>query len=351
MPGTFRDAVLSTFWTNNDNYEEGLMTARALQWVGFAVLGGAVFALSADRLEAQRWPEKPVRVIVPFGTGGGTDIQARLLTINLRKLTGQSFIVDNRSGAGGLIGAELVVNSPPDGYTILFTTATLAINTTLYSKRLKFSTSDDLVPSTLVSNAPNVLCIHPSVPAKSVKDLVALAKRTPGGLNNGVNTPGSTSHLAAEMLAQLAKIETVIIPYTGGGPSMAGLVTGDIDMLFATGPVAAAALKTGRVRCLAVTTAEKNRSFPDLPAIQAAVPGLVIGNWYAMFFPKGTPGDIVNRLGELIKQALNDEKVKSFYAREGLEPVGSSPAELRAQFQSDVEKYAKVIKSRNIPLR
>ncbi|MBI3044827.1 MAG: tripartite tricarboxylate transporter substrate binding protein [Betaproteobacteria bacterium] len=315
-----------------------------------AGMAGAALLNAATAL-AQDWPTKPVRVVVPFGTGGGTDIQARLLAINLRKLTGQSFIVDNRSGAGGLIGAELVVNSPPDGHTILFTTATLAINTTLYSKGLKFSTRNDLVPSTLVSNAPNVLCVHPSVPANSVKELIALAKRTPSGLNNGVNTPGSTSHLAAEMLAQLANINTVIVPYTGGGPSMAGLVTGDIDMLFATGPVAAAALKTGRVRCLAVTTAEKNRSFPDLPAIQTAVPGLVIGNWYAMFFPKGTPGDIVNRLGGLIKQALNDEKIKSFYAREGLEPVGSSPAELRAQFQRDVEKYAQVIKSRNIPLR
>jgi len=315
-----------------------------------AALAGAVL-LAAGTAWAQNWPTKPVRVIVPFGTGGGTDIQARLLAVNLRNITGQNFIVDNRSGAGGLIGAELVVNSPPDGHTILFTTATLAINTTLYSKTLKFNTRTDLVPSTLVSNAPNVLCIHPNVPAKSVKELIAVAKRTPGGLNNGVNTPGSTSHMAAEMLAQLAKIDTVIIAYTGGGPSMAGLVTGDIDMLFATGPVASAALKTGRVRCLAVTTLEKNRSFPDLPTINSSVPGLVIGNWYAMFFPKGTPPDAVNKLSSVIKQALNDDKIKGFYAREGLEPVGGSPEELRQQLEQDVEKYAKIIKSRNIPLR
>jgi len=301
--------------------------------------------------QAASWPEKPVRIVVPFGTGGGTDIQARLLANNLRTITGQNFVVDNRSGAGGLIGAELVVNSDPDGYTILFTTATLAINTTLYSKTLKFDTRNDLVPSTLVSNAPNVLCVHPSVPARSVKDLIAIARKNPGKLNNGVNTPGSTSHLAGEMLAQLAKIKTVIIPYTGGGPAMAGLVTGDVDFLFATGPVAAAALKTGRVRCLAVTTAEKNPSFPDLPAIKAAVPGLEIGNWYAMFFPKGTPPDIVNKLSSIIKQALNDAKIKGFYAREGLEPVGSSPDELRNQLQHDVEKYAKVIKAGKIPLR
>ena len=307
--------------------------------------------LVPDLAVAQAWPSKPVRVIVPFGTGGGTDIQGRLLADNLQRITGQRFLIDNRSGAGGLIGAELTVNSPADGHTLLFTTATLAINTTLYSKTLKFNTQTDLVPSTLVSNAPNVLCVHPNVPAKSVKDLLALAKKNPGKLINGVNLPGSTSHLAAEMLAQMAGLDTLIVAFTGGGPSMTGLMTGEIDMLFATGPVAAAADKTGRVRCLAVTTAEKNRSFPDLPTIKTFVPGLEIGNWYAMFFPKGTPSEAVNRLSAIIKQALDDQKIKDFYAREGLEPVGSSPAELRAQFQSDIDKYAKVIKSRNIPLR
>ena len=322
--------------------------------LSIVVRSAAVFLAAGSFVagaQAATWPEKTVRVVVPFGTGGGTDIQARLLGDNLRRVTGQNFIVDNRSGAGGLIGAELVVNSPPDGHTLLFTTATLAINTTLYSKTLKFDPQTDLVPSTLVSNAPNVLCVHPSVPVRSARDLIRLAKQHPGKLNSGVNTPGSTSHLAAEMLGQLGGIKTVIIPYTGGGPAMSALVTGDIDLLFATGPVAAAALKTGRVRCLAVTTAEKNPSFPDLPAINTAVPGLEIGNWYAMFFPKGAPSEAVNRLSALIKQALNDEKIKGFYAREGLEPVGSSPAELRDQLQRDIKKYGEVIKTGNIPLR
>jgi tripartite-type tricarboxylate transporter receptor subunit TctC len=320
-----------------------------LRYAGAAFVAATL--IFATRAPAAGWPEKPVRVIVPFGVGGGTDIQARLLADNLQRITGERFLVDNRSGAGGLIGAQLTVNSPADGYTLLFTTATLAINTTLYSKTLKFNTRTDLVPSTMVSNAPNVLCVHPSVPAKSVKELIALAKKNPGNLINGVNTPGSTSHLAAEMFAQLAGLDTLIVAFTGGGPSMTGLITGEIDMLFATGPVAAAALKTGRVRCLAVTTAEKNRSFPDLPAINTFVPGLEIGNWYAMFFPKDTPSEIVNRLRAIIKQALDDEKIKGFYAREGLEPVGSSPSELRAQFEKDIKKYAKVIKSRKIPLR
>jgi tripartite-type tricarboxylate transporter receptor subunit TctC len=329
------------------------MKFRAFVSTGIGAIVAAAFSaavVTSGNVQAA-WPDKPVRVIVPFGTGGGTDIQARLLTDNLSKATKERFLVENRAGAGGLIGAEFVVNSPPDGYTVLFTTATLAINTTLYSKTLKFNTQTDLVPSTQVSNAPNVLCIHPSVPAKSAKELVALAKSQPGVLNNGVNTPGSTSHLAGEMFSQLAKIKTVIIPYTGGGPAMAALVTGDIDFLFATGPVAAAALKTGRVRCLAVTTAQKNPSFPDLPAISSVVPGLVIGNWYSMFFPKGTPQDIVNKLSTLMKEALSDERIKGFYAREGLEPVGSSPAVLRDLLAEDVKKYRDIITSRKIPLR
>ena len=308
-------------------------------------------ALAASPALAQSWPSKPVRVIVPFGTGGGTDIQARLLADNLRKITGQNFIIENRAGAGGLIGAELVVNSPNDGYTLLFTTATLAINTTLYSKTLKFNTQADLVPSTLVSNAPNVLCVHPSVPAKNVKELVNLAKRHPGKLNNGVNPPGSTSHLAGEMLMQLAKVKTVIVPFTGGGPAMASLITGDVDFLFATGPVAARALGTGRVRCLAVTTANRNQSLPDLPPMQESVPGLEIGNWYAMFFPKGTPSEAVTKLSQVMKQALSDSKIKGFYAKQGLEPVGSSPDVLRKLLADDIQKYAKVIKEGKIPLR
>lgn len=323
---------------------------RSTLWHSGAVLLAATFIVSQP-VHAASWPEKPVRVVVPFNTGGGTDIQARLLASKLRELTEQRFVVENRAGASGLIGAQLVVESPPDGYTLLFTTATLAINTTLYQKTLKFSPRNDLVPATVVSNAPNVLCVHPSVPARTVPELIALAKRHPGKLNSGVNTPGSTSHFAAEMLKDLANVNTVIVPFTGGGPASVALMTGEIDFLFATGPVAAAALKTGRVRCLAVTTAERNASFPDLPTMNEFVPGLVIGNWYAMFFPKGTSQDTATRLSVLIRQALDDEKIKAFYAREGLEPVGGSPSELFALLRRDIDKYAGVIRTAGIRTR
>lgn len=321
--------------------------------IGLCSLSAAMFAgaLAPASALAQAWPTKTVRMVVPFGTGGGTDIQARVLADVLRKNTGQTFITDNRAGASGLIGAELVVHAPPDGYTILFSTATLAVNTTLYGKTLKFDTRNDLVPATWVSSTPLVLCVHPVVPARSVKELIALAKNNPGKLNNGVNVPGSTSHLAGEMFQQLTKTKATIVPFKGGGPAIASLMTGDIDFLFATGPVASNARKTGRVRALAVTTAKKASAFPDLPTINTYVPGLVADNWYAMFFPKGTPTSIVNALSVLMKKSLADPKIAQFYKREGLDAVGSTPEELKKNFEAEIVKYAKVIKDGNIPLR
>jgi tripartite-type tricarboxylate transporter receptor subunit TctC len=345
----------SKIWISEPHREEEVMKINELtRFLAVPAIAAAALAAAiawSGPVQAQKWPERSVRVIVPFGAGGGTDIMARMLGDTLQNYTGQRFVVDNRAGAGGLIGAELVVNSPPDGHTLLFTTATIAINTTLFSKTLKFNTRTELVPSTLVADAPNVLCVHPSVPAKTVPQLIALAKRMPGGLNNGVNTPGSTSHLAGELLMQLAKVKTTIVPFTGGGPAVLALMTGDVDMLFATGPVAQANLRTGRIRCLAVTTAEKNPAFPDLPTMGEFVPGFEIGNWYAMFFPKGTSAQAVNGMSALIRKALSEPKMKSLFEREGIVPVGSTPEELRKTFEADIVKYEKVIRAGNIPLR
>jgi tripartite-type tricarboxylate transporter receptor subunit TctC len=282
-------------------------------------------------------------MIVPFGTGGGTDIQARLLADSFRQTTGQTFITENRAGAGGLIGAELAVHAPADGYTLLFTTTSLAVNVTLLAKMLKFDPRTDLTPISWISSTPLVLCTHPAVPAKSAKELIALAKRNPGKLNNGVNTVGTTSHLAAEMMKQQAGLDTTIIAFKGGGPAIQALMVGDIDMLFATGPVAATNLKTGRIRCLAVTSAKKSSALPDLPPLNTVIPGFEADNWYAMFFPKGAPQDIVNKMNETIKKALSNERIAGFYKREALDAVGSSPAELQALFGREVKKYAEVI--------
>lgn len=316
-----------------------------------AVAALAILGLAAPPAAAAGWPEKPVRMIVPFGTGGGTDIQARLLAESFRRSVGQTFLTDNRTGAGGTIGAEIAAKSPADGHTILFTTASLAVNTTLFAKSLKFDPRNDLMPISWVSSAPLVLCTHPSVPAKSVKDVIALARKNPGKFNHGVNSTGTTSHLAAEMLKQRAGLDTLVIAFKGGGPSMQALMTGEIDLLFATGPVAAATLKIGRIRCLAVTTAKKSSAFPDLPTVNSDLPGFEADNWYAMFFPKGTPQEIVDRMNQTIKAALREEKVAKFYKQEGLDAVASSPGELREMFEREIAKYADVIKKANIKVQ
>jgi tripartite-type tricarboxylate transporter receptor subunit TctC len=300
---------------------------------------------------AQAWPVKPVRIIVPFGPGGGTDIQARVLTTVFHEHTGQSFIVENRAGASGLIGAELVAAAPPDGYTLLFSTATLTINTTLYGSRMKTDPLRDLAPISWLTSTPLVLVVHPSVPAKSVKELVALAKRRPAFLNSGINVPGSTSHLSAEMLKQRAGIEAIIVPYKGGGPAIVALMSGEIDYLFCTGPVAAANLKSGRIRALAVTTAKKASAFPDLPTMNTFYPDFESDNWYAMWFPAGTPGDIVAKMNALIIKSMQNGKVRQFMVNEGLDPVASTPDELGAQMKREIAKYAEVIRKGNIRLQ
>lgn len=319
---------------------------RLLQFAAVAaglVIGGAA--------HAQAWPSKPVRMIVPFGTGGGTDIQARLLADSFRQSTGQTFITDNRAGAGGLIGAEIAVRSPADGYTILFTTTSLAVNITLLAKHLKFDPLSELAPISWISSTPLVLCTHPTVPAKTAKDLVALAKKNPGKLNNGVNSVGTTSHLAAEMMKQQAGLDTQIIAFKGGGPAVQSLMVGDIDMLFATGPVAATNLKTGRIRCVAVTSAKRSAALPDLPTLNTVIPGFQAENWYAMFFPKGAPQEAVNKMNQTIKTALANERIAKFYKQEALDPIGSTPAELLDLFARDVKKYAEVIKKGNIKVQ
>ncbi len=318
------------------------------RWTRWTTLG--LLAASCTMANAQDWPLKPVRIIVPFGAGGGTDIQARLLAKNFYESMNQTFLVDNRSGAGGIIGAELAVRSPADGYTILFTTASIAVNVTLYGKRVKFDPLKDLTPVSWISSTPLVLVTHPSVPVKSVQELVALAKRT-GKMTAASNGPGTTSHLSIEMLKQATGIDIVHVPYKGGGPSIAALVGGETDFLFSTGPVAAAQRKAGRVRAHAVTTAKKSSAFPDLPTMSSIYPGFESDNWYAMFFPAGTPKPIADKLNAEIKKAVKSKDIAEFMAREALDVVVSSPEELQANFKREIARYEKVIRAGNITLQ
>ena len=322
------------------------MRKQALVAVAVAA---ASFATATPSL-AQQWPDKPVRILVPFPPGGGTDIQARLLSTAFQKSMGQNFIIDNRTGAGGLIAGQLAVDSPPDGNTILFTSASISVVVTLYAKRMKFDVQKDLEPVSWISSTPLVLSLHPSVPVKSVKELVALAKRKPGAMNAGGNTAGSTSHLTAEMFNQAAGLKSTVLNYRGGGPATVALISGEIDYIFATAPSIMPHLKEGRARAIAVTTPKRSSALPDLPTMNSVYPGFESDNWYAMFFPRGTPRPIVDKLNAEIKKASDTAEVKAFYPKEALDPVLSSPEELAALLKREIQKYAKVIERANIHL-
>ena len=310
----------------------------------------AISVVNPMQSAAQQWPDKNVRILVPFPPGGGTDIQARLLSSAFQKSTGQNFIVDNRTGASGLIAAQILVDSPPDGDTILFTSGSISVVATLRAKHMKFDVHKDLVPVSWISTTPLVLVTHPSVPAKSVKELVALAKRAPTSLNAGGNTTGSTAHLSAEMFNQTVGIKSTVVTYRGGGPAVLALISGELDYSFVTAPSIMPHLRSGKARGLAVTSLERSSALPDLPTMNSIYPGFESGNWYAMFYPKGTPRAIVNRLNEEIRKALNTPEIKAFLPREALDSVASSPEELAAMLNREIVKYANVIRLANIPV-
>ncbi len=310
----------------------------------------ALWMLNPTQTVAQQWPEKPVRILVPFAPGGGTDIQARLLSTAFQKSMGQTFIVDNRTGAGGLIAGQIAVDAPPDGYTILFTSGSIAVVVTLYAKRMKFNIENDLAPISWISSTPLVLSVHPSVPAKSVGELVALAKAKPGVFNAAGNSAGSTAHLSAEMLNQAAGLKSTVLTYRGGGPAVLALISGEADYLFATAPSIMPFLKSGKARALAVTTPKRSSVLPDLPTMNSIYPGFESDNWYAMFFPKGTPKPIVDKMNAEIRKALDTPEIRAFMPREALDPVASTPEELSALLKREIVKYANVIKRANIKL-
>ena len=314
----------------------------------FSLLAAVV---SPAQLAAQGYPAKTVRVVVPFPPGGGTDVQARVIVKEFQDQLGQNFIIDNRGGAGGLIGAELVVNSPADGYTVLYTTATLAINTTLYGDRLKFHPLKHLTPISFVSTTPLVLIVHPSVPAKTAKEMIQLARNKPAFLNAAINVAGSTSHLSAEMFKQLAGITFTTVPYKGGGLSMVAVMGGEVDFQFAEGLLAAPQLKAGKVRALAVSTPDPSPFFPELPTMTSLLPGFVSDNWFAMYFPAGTPGAIVATMNATVRKALATETVRGFAKREVLTLVGSTPEELGAFLRSEIARYGEVIRKGNITIQ
>jgi len=306
-------------------------------------------AAVAGAVHAQTYPAKTVRLVLPYPPGGGADTLARPLVQKLSESMGQQIIVDNRGGAGGNVGMELVAKAPPDGYTLAFAlTAQLAVNPALF-KRLPYDPVRDYEPISLLASGPYLLVVHPSLPVKSVKDLIALAKSRRGQIQYASSGNGSGGHLAAELLKSMAKIDMVHIPYKGGGQALIDVLAGQVQILFAPPASCAQYVQAGRLRAIAVSTAKRSASLPDVPTIaESGVPGYDSGVWYAVVAPAGTPKDIVGKLhGEFVR-ALNTPEYHKLLVQNAIDPIGSTPEELGRFIKSELAKWAKVVKDANV---
>ena len=307
-------------------------------------IGTLAAAAMSQAVMAAEWPQRPIRMLVGFAPGGGTDATARAIAPKLTELLGQQIIVDNRPGATGNIATDIVAKANPDGYTILMgTIAALAINPSLYSK-LPFDPIKDLAPVTRAVDSTNVLVVHPSVPAKSVKELIALAKAK--SLNCGSSGVGGAGHLALELFNLQTGTKITHVPYKGGGPAMIDLLGGNINLIFATAASSVGHIKSGKIRALAVTTARRAPLVPDLPTIaETGLKGFEANNWYGVVVPAKTPRAIINRLNKDVASALTVPGTKELLFKQGLDVAPDSPESFGAYIKSETVKWAKVIKA------
>ena len=305
-------------------------------------------AAIAQLANAQNYPNRPVRIIVPWPTGGGTDIFARAISEKLQQSLGQPFPVENRPGVAGNIGATAVARSTPDGYTIMIATITLATNPALY-KTLDFDATKDLSGITLIAGVPHMLVVNPAVPAKNVKELIALAKQKPGKLTYASAGVGSPFQIAAELFKQKAGVDILHVPYKGGGPAVADVIGDHVDMTFANLLAVLPQAKAGRVRGLAVTSAKRSSAAPDVPTMaEAGLPGYEFTSWFGAFAPAGTPRAIINKLNVEIVKALKSPEISAQLSEQGADLIASSPEEFDAYLKNEMKKWSKVIESAGI---
>ncbi|MEY3486912.1 MAG: hypothetical protein RL075_917 [Pseudomonadota bacterium] len=310
----------------------------------------AIFALAGTvQAQANDYPAKPIRLVVPAAPGGGADFLARIVGVKLGELVGQSVVVENRAGASGTIAADGTAKSAGDGYTVLMGQSTsIVIAPQLYPK-LPYDTLRDLKPVTLVAEVPNVMVVHPSVPANTVKELIALAKAKPETLNFGSSGNGAPSHLAGEMFKSATGTRLVHVPYKGAGPAVNALIAGEIQVMFAPIVAVLPQVKAGRLRALGVTSAKRSAAAPDLPTLaETGLTGYEISSWFGLFVPASTPAAVVDKLFKETNRVLKSPDVIERFAKEGAEPVGSTPAEFNNYVRTEFVKYNKVIKDNGI---
>ena len=313
----------------------------------YAVLLASLVALAlpaAQALAQKSYPNKAIRMIVPFAPGGSNDIMGRLVAAKWTESMGQQVVVDNRPGASGIVGTDLAAKAAPDGYTVLVMSLTFTVNPSIRSK-LPYDTEKDLVPVTLIASAPLILVVHPSLPVKSVKEFIAYAKANPGRLNFGSGGPGSTPHLAGEMFKNMAGLEMTHVPYKGGGPALADLLGGQIQLMLENIPSTLPFVKSGKLRVLAVTSKMRSPTVPDVPTLdEAALKGYELTGWNGLFVPRGTPRVIVNQLHAETVKALAARDVKERLAAMSAEPGGESPEKFAVFVKAEIRKWAKIAK-------
>lgn len=305
--------------------------------------------VAAPPAGAQAWPSRPVRWIVGYAPGGGNDIVARLMGQWFTDRLGQTFVVENRPGAATNIAAEFVVNAAPDGYTILLVGQPNAINATLY-ETLPFNFIRDIAPVAGIMTVPNVVVVNPSFPAKSIPEFVAYAKANPGKINMASAGNGSAAHLAGELFKSMTGVNMVHVPYRGQAPAIADLLSGQVQVLFATSPASMEFIRTGKLKALAVTTAVRAEALPDLPTVADSVPGYEASAWYGIGAPRRTPAEIIDRLNRETNAGLADAKLKARLADLGGTLIPGSPADFGKLIAEETEKWGKVIRMANIKL-
>ncbi len=322
------------------------------RWVASCVVAMAGFSACAPSLAqpdpAPSYPSRPIRLIVPFAPGGGTDLTARAIAQHLTAAWGHPVIIDNRGGANGTIGVEIAAKSPPDGYTLTVISASHSVNVSLY-KNLSYDLVGDFAPVTQMTTQPYVLVVNPGLPVKSVGDLIAMAKAKPDGLHYGSSGIGGLSHLSGALFAALTDIRLTHVPYKGGAPAMQDVLGGRIEMLFSTIIQSQAQIAAGKLRPLAVTTARRSPAAPQLPTmIEAGVPDFEIAGWYGILAPAGTPAGIITKLNREIVRILQMPDVRERLSSDGSEPVGGTPEEFAMHIKSEIARWRKVTASADI---
>ena len=313
---------------------------RQSAWAAVALAAWSPGVWSAEAT----YPTKPIRVIVGFPPAGAADIFARLIGQRLTQTWGQPVVVDNRPGAGSTIGSEIVAGSAPDGYTLMVVSASYATSSGLY-QNLKYDPVKSFAPVILFTSAPNVAMVHPSVSAKSVRDLIALAKASPGKLNIGSAGTGSITHLAGELFQDMAKIDMTHVPYKGGGPALTALMANQIHIAIQSITASAGHIQAGRLRALGVTSAKRSPLLPEVPAIAETVPGYEATNWYGMLAPAGTPRAIVTKLNDQVRETLGTPEMADAIKKQGAQPEGGTPDAFGQYLRTEIAKWSKVIKA------